>query len=1743
MRAHRPARMAVAAGVGVALCAFAIVGAPARPALAAGSDQVKPGSDLTVSVPLGAVPASFASHVASTTFPSFLGLPTGTSTSLASMMTASYNQDRGAGSGAAPPPVVSDSGTLSVSTVTQTVTVTMPAADVPGSNAPGGPRGPQAAFLSSFLGTLVKYAGLTLCLFNIGRLQRLAPITAPPTVSGGQALVCGTFADIWSNITTSALSDLWSGSPPTGKDVEKIVTTVLTNVALGLVGAKYLVPLLEKYVVSFGAIMANLAVYAITGARDWLPPGPGDVSATATPAQTASDYVESISKQATPGAMNSVFAANGFPTMKAEGRVMDTALGTPSYQCMDAYQADGLPIYNDPVDINVCNATTDQDWILWSSNELTNGGLCLDITNASWSRRAKLQLYGCSGQWYQNWKQEKTFFSSKPYVQNNPGGSGYCIDDTNEDTTPGTQLQDEACTFSTAQQWQLPQYLAASTPTGPTATGYGAAGSGLPGECMDAYGSSNGASPGQVVAINGCNGSLSQDWTAWSDGTVTAWGLCLDTGGGTSAAGTPLADLETCSGAASQVWAQQPDGALRNTASGMCLDDPASSTTSGTRLQLDACDGGASQAWRLPGASTLPSPLPPLPPNASACDIYASGGTPCEAAYSMDRALYVGYNGPLYEVTRASDGTARDIGLLSAGGDVNAAEQDSFCGGTTCTVTKIYDQSPNGNTLTIEGGGQADPHPDTGADATALPIKIGGHGNEAWGLDIEPGNGYRDDAPKGIATGSQPEGMYMVASGTHVNSGCCFDFGNAEVNNDDNGAGHMDSVNVSTTCWYGASQCNGSGPWVEADLENGLYTGGGPNPGYRGNGSNFVTAMLKNNGTSDFELESGDSMSGGLTTGYHGPLPPPPPGTTSQTYTPMSKEGAVLLGTGGDNSNTDYGSFFEGVMTRGDPSDATDAAVQANIVAAGYSGTTSPAASAAASPAGQAVVHAAGATGPAASGYSSVFTVDSANGHLQESYLPFMDDSWRTQDLSSTAPMMPGTPPVMPGTKPVALVHCGYTSVYTVDAASGDLQETYLPAIGKAWATQDLSAQGPRTPPTDVTPTAVEHAAGVAGASAACGDTSVFTRDRDGDLQETYLLSAGFPGDPWATQDLSAQYQHTPAIQPGTSPVALVHCGYTSVYTVNASNRLLQETYLPAFGDSWNTQTLPAPPAVSTPTAVMHSAGAAGGTPDCGYTSVFTVDDVTRHLQETYLPNTGFPGDPWITQDLTSQTHGPAVAPGTQPEALVHLGYTSLYTVAEGSQHLQETFLPAIGDFWRTQDLTANPNYAAPLTDQSPIVLLHPDASGNLDWTSVFTIDEFTGDLMETYLPNTGFPGDPWVTQDLSASYQTPAVAVQQSSQATWSLAHDGYASIYSVDRTGDLQESYLAAMGGAWTSQDLSLPAMAGTPAVAPFTAPVALYHQGYTSVFTVDASNGDLQETFLEVLGGPWHTHDLSSSAMADTPTVAPHSQPTTVFHDGYTSVYTIDASNGDLQETYLAALGGPWVTQDLSSMAGTPPAEPGTSPVAISHDGYTSVYTVDEGGHLWETYLPVLGGPWHSQDLSANDGTPTVAPATSPTVVYHDGLTSVYTVDFNPGRPGGDLQETWLPAIGDSWVTQDLTAKYNLPPATPGDDPAALYHTGFTSVYFPDGRNGDLDEAYLPAIGDAWGWNDMTYNYHTPPTGTIPSPLVHYAFNGALTWTSVFTGDAGSFDLQETYLPDVGDSWTTQNLTQKYPVIPPW
>jgi hypothetical protein len=238
--------------------------------------------------------------------------------------------------------------------------------------------------------------------------------------------------------------------------------------------------------------------------------------------------------------------------------------------------------------------------------------------------------------------------------------------------------------------------------------------------------------------------------------------------------------------------------------------------------------------------------------------------------------------------------------------------------------------------------------------------------------------GYRINNSTGVAVDNQPETIYMLTSGTKGwNNGCCFDFGNAEANDKDDGASTMEAVyfgtwNATASGWCGGA---GPGPWVVgqlerksairglerlrapsppaphtwylvppfsplpsppqmADLENGLWACADThaiNPNSTSFGTfDFVMAMVKG-GTDGFALKGGDATAGTLgklNTLYEGPRPP--------GYQPMHKQGSIILGIGGDNSDSAIGSFFEGVVTQGYSTDEADDAVHADIVAAGY---------------------------------------------------------------------------------------------------------------------------------------------------------------------------------------------------------------------------------------------------------------------------------------------------------------------------------------------------------------------------------------------------------------------------------------------------------------------------------------------------------------------------------------------------------------------------------------------------------------------------------------------------------------------------------------------------------------------------------------------------------------------------------------------------------------------------------------
>ena len=386
----------------------------------------------------------------------------------------------------------------------------------------------------------------------------------------------------------------------------------------------------------------------------------------------------------------------------------------------------------------------------------------------------------------------------------------------------------------------------------------------------------------------------------------------------------------------------------------------------------------------------------------------------------------------------------------------------------------MFDQSINANHL-----GQRHKL----VNASLHPITVGPNKTPVYGMWFDPGFGYHVDKTQNIATGNDPESIYAVMSGQNYNGGCCFDYGNSETDDHDDGCGTMEAIYFGDAHWHGNSGA-GAGPWAGADLEQGMYYGGGEqtqiNPSSKPLTHAFVSLVLKGR-TDGFTIKGGDATQGTTTTMYDGPRPitsiagtcgsasstlalqtcvkgsqeqtwhflkdgksisngngacididsfatskgskiwayscgqgsksneywkaNPKASTISSEqlntpfclgaagtsvndgailddcdaetsmfewsglnttsgsgpivqkqsglcfaapfvkvtgYQPMRKKGAIILATGGDQSNDAKGNFYEGFMATGYASDATDAKIQENIVAVGYSGFTVP---------------------------------------------------------------------------------------------------------------------------------------------------------------------------------------------------------------------------------------------------------------------------------------------------------------------------------------------------------------------------------------------------------------------------------------------------------------------------------------------------------------------------------------------------------------------------------------------------------------------------------------------------------------------------------------------------------------------------------------------------------------------------------------------------------------------------------
>ncbi|HVY29554.1 MAG TPA: arabinofuranosidase catalytic domain-containing protein [Polyangiaceae bacterium] len=355
--------------------------------------------------------------------------------------------------------------------------------------------------------------------------------------------------------------------------------------------------------------------------------------------------------------------------------------------------------------------------------------------------------------------------------------------------------------------------------------------------------------------------------------------------------------------------------------------------------------GSAGSAGSSMGGNGGSGGTGPLTRGKGPCDIYGAANTPCVAAYSMVRALSSTYNGPLYQVRNMSSATntgsggmTKDI-MMTADGYADISAQDTFCNGTICTVSVLYDQSGNQNDLKTgapgnPGNGARSGEQDYESIATKGAVTAGGH--KVYSLYMNQYEGYRtplNQKGKNVPLGNTNQAIYMLADGKHFGTQCCWDFGNVTTN--------PKQYHTMNTLFFGKGfwgKGNGDSPWFEADFEGGVWAGGaqkddpGGSSGATRNDNNptlavdFALGMLKTS-SGKYALRMADAATAtDLKTAYDGAAP----------VGQWDNQGGILLGVGGDNSNNSFGTFYEGAVVAGIPTTDIDQQILKNIQAVGY---------------------------------------------------------------------------------------------------------------------------------------------------------------------------------------------------------------------------------------------------------------------------------------------------------------------------------------------------------------------------------------------------------------------------------------------------------------------------------------------------------------------------------------------------------------------------------------------------------------------------------------------------------------------------------------------------------------------------------------------------------------------------------------------------------------------------------------
>ena len=271
-------------------------------------------------------------------------------------------------------------------------------------------------------------------------------------------------------------------------------------------------------------------------------------------------------------------------------------------------------------------------------------------------------------------------------------------------------------------------------------------------------------------------------------------------------------------------------------------------------------------------AGLLTSTSPARAATSGPCDIYAAGGTPCVAAHSTVRALYGAYNGTLYQVRRSLGQHDPEHRRPERGRRRRTPRRRTRSAPAPPASSRSSTTSPGTATTSYQGSG--------GAGGTGQPRQRDqrvAHGRRRQGLLAVHQAGQQllarrlhlRDPDRQRAAGrvhgdqrharqrrlllrlrqqrDRPQGRRRRRDGRHQLQ-------------------HQLLVR----------RMLGHRPLGQADLEYGLYPGGSQswNPNQRAFTNRYVTAMLKNNGTTQLRPQGRQRAVRRLTTFWNGALPP-----------------------------------------------------------------------------------------------------------------------------------------------------------------------------------------------------------------------------------------------------------------------------------------------------------------------------------------------------------------------------------------------------------------------------------------------------------------------------------------------------------------------------------------------------------------------------------------------------------------------------------------------------------------------------------------------------------------------------------------------------------------------------------------------------------------------------------------------------------------------------------------------------